>query len=131
LDPSNGKKGKWTPEEYGKLTEAVKTHGNDWVVVAAMVPGRTNNRCQQRWTNALDPSNGKKGKWNPEEYGKLTKAVKKHGKDWVAVAAMVPGRTSKQCHQRWVRSLDPNCASNTAEEEHSDGDDEALVSVSV
>jgi hypothetical protein len=108
LDPANGKKGKWKPEEDGKLVEAVKKHGNDWVAVAALVPGRTNNRCHQRWTDVLDPSNVKKGKWKPEEDGKLAEAVKKHGNDWVAVAALVPGRTNKHCCKRWTKSLDPS-----------------------
>jgi hypothetical protein len=97
LDPSNRRKGKWKPKEDGKLAEAVRKHGKDWVAVAAMVPGRTNNQCAHRWNLSLDPSKGKKGKWTPEEDTKLTEAVETHGKDWVAVASMVPGRTSKQC----------------------------------
>jgi Myb-like DNA-binding protein BAS1 len=128
LDPSIGKKaGKWKPEEDGKLAEAVKKHGNDWVAVAALVPGRTSDQCLKRWTNSLDPLNGKKGKWAPEEDATLIKAVKKHGNDWVAVAALVSGRTNHQCRRRSVFHLDPDRASNTAEEEHNDGNDEALV----
>jgi hypothetical protein len=100
---------RWKGEEDGKLTEAVKKHGNDWVAVAAMVPGRTNDQCNLRWTKSLDPSGGKKkGKWKPEEDAKLTEAVKKHGKNWVAVAAQVPGRSNKQCHKRWTDVLDPS-----------------------
>jgi hypothetical protein len=47
--------------------------------------------------------------WNGERrHKKLTDAaVKKHGKDWVAVAAMVPGRTDKECRSRWTKTLDP------------------------
>jgi hypothetical protein len=134
LDPSDGKNaGKWKPKDDAKLTKAVKKHGKDWVAVAAMVPGRRNDQCQKRWTNILDPSNNGRnaGKWKPQEDGKLTKAVKKHGKEWVAVAAMVPGRTNKQCRNRWITGLDPNRALNTIQEEHSDGNDEAFVSVSV
>ncbi len=105
LDPTNGYKGKprrsWKAEEDAKLTKAVKKHGKDWVAVAAMVPGRTNERCHLRWVNKVDPANGKKpGKWSTEEDTKLTEAVKKHGKDWVAVAKMVPGRTNTQCRER-------------------------------
>jgi hypothetical protein len=109
MDPNNGKKSiKWEPEEDVKLTQAVKMHGNDWVAVAAMVPGRARHQCYKRWTDALDPSNNGKtaGTWNPEEDRKLTKAVKMHGNDWVAVATLVPGRTNNQCHIRWTRSLD-------------------------
>jgi hypothetical protein len=138
LDPSNnGKEGKWKSEEDANLIEAMKKHGkkdNKWVAVAAMVPGRTNTQCKHRW-NSLDPSNnGKKGKWKVEEDAKLIEAMEKHGKkdnNWVAVATMVPGRTNTQCRVRWVKYLDPNLASNTAEEEHNDGDDEALVLVQV
>jgi myb proto-oncogene protein len=110
LDPTNGKKtGKWTPEEDAKLRKAVKKHGKDgWVAVAMLVPARTNEQCRQRWSDVLDPANGKNlGKWSSEEDTKLTEAVKKHGKDWVAVAAMVPGRTNYQCRERWVNRLDP------------------------
>jgi hypothetical protein len=110
LHPSNnGKKPlKWEPEEDVKLTQSVKMHGNDWVAVAQMVPGRARHQCYKRWTDALNPSNnGKKaGTWNPEEDRKLAKAVKIHGNDWVAVATLVPGRTNNQCHIRWTRSLD-------------------------
>jgi hypothetical protein len=114
LDPANGNKGKWwTPEEDAKLTKAVKKHGNKWVTVAAMVSGRTSNHCRDRWVDTVDPANGNKGKWKPEEDAELTVAVHKHGKNWVTVAALVTGRTEKQCRSRWVQNLDPDRASNT------------------
>jgi hypothetical protein len=104
----NGMKGRWIREEDVKLTEAVKKHGTHWVVVAAQVPGRTNDQCRARWTQTLDPTNGKKtGKWALREDAKLTEAVKKHGNDWLSVAAMVPGRTNQQCMSRWTKTLDP------------------------
>jgi hypothetical protein len=80
----------------------------------------------------LDPANRKKlGKWTPAEDAKLKEAVKRHGKDFVTVAAMVPGRTKTQCRQRWALSLNPNRASNKVEEERSASDHEALDSVPV
>jgi hypothetical protein len=42
-------------------------------------------------------------------------AVKKYGNQWVAVAAMVSGRTNVQCRARWGNYLDPDRASNTVE----------------
>jgi hypothetical protein len=46
---------KWTVDEDAKLTDAVKEHGaNDWVRVAAMVPGRRNTQCRKRWLDSLD-----------------------------------------------------------------------------
>jgi hypothetical protein len=136
VDPANGNNGKlrrsWKPEEDTKLIEAVKIHGEGcWGAVATLVPGRRDKQCRKRWILTLDPANAKKGKWTPEEDAKLTAAVKEHGKHWVAAAAMVPGRTSDQCRKRWVQTLDPARASNTVEEEHNDGNDEALVSVLV
>jgi hypothetical protein len=113
LDPSNGNTGKprsWTPAEDAKLTEAVHKLGEDWVAVAAMVSGRTNIQCRARWCLTLDPANGNTGKprsWTPVEDAKLTEAVHKLGEDWVAVAAMVSGRTNIQCRARWCLTLDP------------------------
>lgn len=39
-------------------------------------------------------------------------AVEKDGKDWVAAAAMVPGRTNQQCRHRWDSALDPASVKN-------------------
>jgi hypothetical protein len=103
----------WTPEEDTKLTEAVKKHGESWVTVAAMVSGRTNQQCRSRWVRSLYLTNEKiAGRWTPEEDEKLTEAVEKHSNDWVAVAAMVPGRTDQQCRDRWTHNLDPNNGKN-------------------
>jgi hypothetical protein len=109
VNPANGGKSKWSTEEDEKLMEAVQKLGKDWVAVAMLVPGRTNNQCRSRWLNALDPANdGGKGKWSPQEDGKLAEAVQKHGKDcWVKVPAMVSSRTRNQCHQRCSTKLDP------------------------
>jgi hypothetical protein len=53
--------------------------------------------------------------WTPEEDAKLNFAVeatfkKKYDEeyctDWVAVAALIPGRTKQQCKLRWHVALD-------------------------
>ena len=50
-----------------------------------------------------------KTKWLPVEDELLLNAVKMHGtKNWVAVSAAVPGRTAKQCRERYTGQLDPN-----------------------
>jgi myb proto-oncogene protein len=102
-----GNKGKWTTEEDAKLTGAVKELGKNWARVAALVPDRTNRQCRHRWVACLDPIINS-GKWTVQEIAKLTDAVTEHGgNNWAAVAVMVPGRTNRQCRQRWVDSLDP------------------------
>jgi hypothetical protein len=59
------------------------------------------------------------GRWTTDEDAELTRAVtktskKKHGKeyttDWVAISALVPGRTRGQCLSRWQDVLDPTIA---------------------
>jgi hypothetical protein len=47
------------------------------------------------------------GKWTAAEDAKLIDAVSKYGKDWAAVAALVPGRANMQCRSRWLDSMDP------------------------
>jgi hypothetical protein len=94
-------KGKWTKEEDALLTAAVQKHGRKWVPIAALVPGRTNPQCRSRWVRHLDPTNGKKGRWTPEEDAKLFEAVDKLGKNFSAVATLIPGRTNERCRDRW------------------------------
>jgi hypothetical protein len=111
LDPSivqaNERTGKWAEDEDIKLKYAVLTHGDkDWGAIAALVPGRTKGQCKNRWHHVLDPSidraTGRTGTWSEDEDIKLKDAVQTHGgKNWDAVAAMVPGRATRQCQSRW------------------------------
>jgi hypothetical protein len=81
------------------LKDAVQAHrGKNWEIVAALVPGRTKVQCRKRWKAALDPSidlaAGRTCKWSEDEVIKLKDAVQTHGgKNWGAIAALVPGRT--------------------------------------
>jgi hypothetical protein len=107
--PSRAPRRKWTTEEDATLTDAVKECGKDWVAVAALVPGRANEQCRQRWMHSLHPTiHRTKGKWTAEEDAKLVSAVKKHGNNWLAVAALVPGRMNKDCRSRWADNKDPS-----------------------
>jgi hypothetical protein len=117
---ATGATGLWTPEEDAELTSAVakakkklwgKNYKTDWVAVAAFVPGRTKKQCWNRWRDALDPSitqvARRTGKWTEDEDLKLQGAVQMHcGKDWVAIAALVPGRTKNSVgtdgRMRWI-----------------------------
>jgi hypothetical protein len=56
---------------------------------------------------ALTPR--RKMKWNDREDQLLSSNVLKHGRsDWTLVAAFLPGRTGKQCRERWTNQLDPS-----------------------
>jgi hypothetical protein len=52
--------------------------------------------------------------WTPADDSKLREALHKHGKNWVALAAMVPGRKNHQCRHRWISQLGPTNVKNTA-----------------
>jgi hypothetical protein len=108
---------RWSSSEDGKLTSAITKCGKEfktnWAAVAALVPGRTKIQCCHRWHASLDPSSGRasgrKGRWTGDEDSKLKEAVQTRGdKDWVAISALVPGRTKKQCNSRWKDVLDPS-----------------------
>lgn len=65
-----------------------------------------------------------KVKWTPEEDEALKKAVKLYdGKKWRLIAAEVPGRTSKQCLERWYGKLNPDLL----ETEFSKEEDQILI----
>jgi myb proto-oncogene protein len=114
--------GSWALEEDAKLTRAVanaskkkcgKEHTTDWTAISALVPGRTRKQCQSRWKVVLDPSidraNASKGKWTADEDSKLKDAVQTQGdKGWVALSALVPGRTKSQCYHRWHDAFKPS-----------------------
>jgi myb proto-oncogene protein len=112
INQANGCTGKWTVDEDSKLKDAVQTHdGRNGGAIAALVSGRTEQRCRNRWKEVLDPSidRGSTGKWTAVEDSKLKDAVQTHGaKDWDAISALVPGRTRKQCNDRWHDVLDPS-----------------------
>ena len=98
----------WTREEDAKLTSAVtktpkKKRGNElriyWKVIAVLVPGRTKELCRNRWraVSDIDPTTALSGKWTADEDKKLKDSVREHGgKNWNAIAALVPGRTKNQ-----------------------------------
>jgi hypothetical protein len=73
-----------------------------WKTIAALIPGRAKKQCWNIWQYALDPSieqmTERTGKWLTEEDEQLVAAVQKHnGKNWDAIAELVPSRTKRQC----------------------------------
>jgi hypothetical protein len=104
---------KWSKDEDIKLKDAVQRYGGkNWAAIAALVQGRTKKQCQNRWYRVLDPdihrANEPAGKWSEDEDIKLKDAVQTHcGKNWSAIAALVPDRTKLQCHKRWNDYLHP------------------------
>jgi myb proto-oncogene protein len=114
-DRANARMRKWTEYEGKKLKDAVQTHGGkNWDAIAALVPGRTQTQCSQKWREdsvaSVNGANARMGKWTEYEGKKLKDAVQTHcGNDWKEMSALVPGRTKIQCWSRW-KNMDPNCS---------------------
>jgi hypothetical protein len=114
IDRANVRTGNWEKDEDIKLKDAVQAHGGkNWGAIAALVPGRTMNQCSSRWHKAVDPSIDRTiermGPWAEDEDFKLKDAVETHGgKNWGAIATLVPGRGERQCYHRWKDVLDPS-----------------------
>jgi hypothetical protein len=114
IDRVPGRTGTWINDEDIKLKAVVQAHGGkDWAAITALVTGRSKIQRQNRWHNAfnhsIDRTKGRTGKWTEDEDLKLQGAVRMHcGKDWVAIAALVPDRTRGLCWYRWKKNMDPN-----------------------
>ncbi|KAH0785152.1 Myb-like DNA-binding domain containing protein [Histomonas meleagridis] len=51
----------------------------------------------------------KKSKWTPEEDRLLRESIHQNGmSNWSLVAQLIPGRSGKQCRERWINQLCPN-----------------------
>jgi myb proto-oncogene protein len=116
IDGANRRMGTWTEDEDSKLKDAVETHGRkNWKTIAALVPGRTRDQCGGRWKDILDRSigrdSGRLSNWTAVEDCKLRDALQTHGgKNWAAIAALIPGRSEVQCRKRWHKALNPSIA---------------------
>ena len=79
-----------------------------YVQVGKDIPEKTGMQCFHRETEEV--FNGvTKGGWSPEDDARVTEHVNKIGaKKWSCIAAQVPGRTEKQCRERWHNHLNPS-----------------------
>ncbi|KAG2771311.1 hypothetical protein Pcac1_g17841 [Phytophthora cactorum] len=107
--PREEEKGKrWTPDQDDALRKAVEEFGQrNWKAIASRVDGRNHAQCLQRWNKVLKPGLVK-GHWSFEEDSTLEQMVLQGCHSWGEVAANIPGRTAKQCRERWRNHLDPS-----------------------
>eukprot|EP01035_Chromulina_nebulosa_P018766 gene18766-24533_t len=116
---------KWTTEEDNRLREAISLYGElNWRVIANFVGTRDNVQCLQRWQKVIRPGLVK-GQWSDEEDTLLTYLVSLGFKNWGKLASHMPGRTSKQCRERWCHHLDPNVKKS----EYTDEEDKKILSL--
>lgn len=117
---SEGKRGRWTENEDELLKVAVEEFNEKcWREIAARVDGRTPIQCLHRWNKVLKPGLVK-GPWTLEEDTALTQWVCQEGPTkWSKCSTLIPGRSGKQCRERWMNSLSPDVKKGnwTAEED--------------
>jgi len=75
-------------------------------VAATMLEyNRTVDECTAYWKAAFP---NRRGAWSAREDELLRTMVERNGVGrWNATAAHIPGRSAKQCRERWVNNLDP------------------------
>mmetsp|Transcript_9537 Transcript_9537/g.12457 ORF Transcript_9537/g.12457 Transcript_9537/m.12457 type:complete len:680 (-) Transcript_9537:1738-3777(-) len=99
----------WKDEEDAQLKSLVKRFGTgDWKKIQQKMPGKTTSQIQYRWSKVLRPGL-RKGTWTQEEDEKLIQYVSSTPKkNWGEIAALIAGRSAKQCRERWCYNLDPS-----------------------
>lgn len=107
-DASDMKHGKWSSEEDEALKAAVNYYGEkQWRLIADHVQGRTPIQCLHRWSKILKPGLVK-GPWSAQEDRLLREWIDKEGPTgWSNCSLKIPGRSGKQCRERWFNILNP------------------------
>ncbi|CAM9544074.1 unnamed protein product [Discosporangium mesarthrocarpum] len=106
----------WKAEEVGRLREAVEREGEGrWKAVAGLVGTRNPAQCMQKWNTTLR-SQLVGGAWSPEEDQILLSLADKNFSNWDKVASCLPGRTLKECRERWEQHdhLETNTGNQTS-----------------
>lgn len=81
----------------------------DWNAVANSFPGKSPIDCLAQWQNISLPDQIKgKGSWTPSEDAILKDKRAEFGRKWSKIAEFLPGRSGKQCRERYVNHLNPN-----------------------
>lgn len=106
-DPSINKSN-WSKEEVDKLAElALLYDEHEWCTIAEELgTNRTPMQCLQYYQRNLNHRLVRSNNvWTPEEEQLLKQSIEVYGiSDWSNVAGDLPGRTSKQCFNRYRRS---------------------------
>ncbi|KAM5580092.1 transcription factor MYB114 [Rosa sericea] len=99
-------KGKWTPQEDEKLTEAIAVHGaKKWTSLAPKAGlNRHGKSCRLRWVNYLRP-NLKRGDISDQEEDMIIRLHKLLGNRWSLIAGRLPGRTDNEIKNYWNTHL--------------------------
>jgi len=101
---------RWSKDEDAKLREGVRVMGpKSWKAISETYLGgwRSDVQCLHRWSKVLKPGLVK-GLWTNEEDSIILQCIDSSMIKWTEIADCVPGRSSKQCRERWSNHLDPS-----------------------
>ena len=106
-----------TPQAESQLGGIV-----NWDLVSLSLTSRTASQCQQRYAKIWQPldADGAPGyqTWTPSEDTTLKRLVLERGaKKWSKIAVELPGRSGKQCRERWHNQVDPAISTEDWSEE--------------
>lgn len=100
---------KWSKDEDKLLLDLTeKYEEKNWEDIATHFEGKSPKQCFNRWKKINTQTELIKGPWTYEEDRKLLKWIQLEGpKKWSMCAETIPGRTGKQCRERWFNALNP------------------------
>lgn len=98
----------WNEDEDRYVTSMMlRPRPPPWTDIARCLTNKTATQVARRWQTVLDPRLTKGG-WTVAEDERLRAWIADHGETrWCELARVMPGRTGKQCRERWVNHLKP------------------------
>lgn len=121
----------WSEEEDQAIIASVKVHGQKWRLVAADLPGRSDDAVRNRWKRirergdgggagssepavkshhkkrASDPTDAaeatERSSWSRKEDETILRSVNEYGHRWSRIAESLPGRSEHAIRNRYSR----------------------------
>ncbi len=97
--------GRWNPVLDARLKAAVQIYGDKkWSLVAEHVPGKTDRKCRERYSEKLAPGLKVNHEWDEEEDAILLREIGLYGEgNWSKIKQALPGRTDQMCRYRYKK----------------------------
>ncbi|EOD07024.1 hypothetical protein EMIHUDRAFT_58434, partial [Emiliania huxleyi CCMP1516] len=99
----------WSPHEDELIRRGVEQLGCRWRVIAAQLPGRSDDAVRNRWSRLQDTAKsrtggrdgGERSSWTRAEDDVIVQGVSELGHKWFEIARRLPGRTDHAIRNRW------------------------------
>jgi hypothetical protein len=101
---TEGSKAKWNRTEDIQLLELTEKFGNNWVIIASKLSGKTPEEAKQRFTLKLDPKL-KRSRFDKEEDELILRLQEKYGNNWNEISRYFPNRNSAMIKNRYYSYL--------------------------